>query len=99
MPLFIASLLGGLINIAGTIAGRVLLSLGFGAVTYTGISTALDFAKSQALGAISGMPAEAVQLMAFLKVGECISILSSAMLARLLLNGLTNGSITRLVQR
>lgn len=99
MPYFVAALLGGLINIAGTVAGRVLLALGFGLATYSGVSVSLEFLKSQALQAASGLPAGAVQLMAFLKVGEAISILTSAILVRLVLNGLTNGSITKLVQR
>ena len=36
MPAFIAALLGGLITVVGTMAGRVLVSLGIGVVTYVG---------------------------------------------------------------
>lgn len=99
MPLFVAALLGGLINIAGTLAGRVLISLGFGVVAYTGISTSLAFVKTQAVGAFQGLPADMVQLLSYMKVGESISIISSALLVRLALNGLTGDTIKRLVQR
>lgn len=99
MPLFIAALLGGLVNIAGTIAGRVLISLGFAAVTYTGLSTSLGWLKTQAVSALIGLPLQSVQLLAYMKVGESISIIFSALLVRQLLNGLAGDGIKRLVQR
>jgi hypothetical protein len=99
MPTFVAALLGGLVQIAGTLAGRVLLALGFGAITYTGVSASLSFLKTQAISAAGGLGAEALQLMAYMKVGECISILSSAYLVSLTLAGLSaGGSISRLVK-
>jgi hypothetical protein len=100
MPAFIAALLGGLVNIAGQLAGRVLLALGFGAITYTGVSASLSFVKSQALSSLSGLPADLLGLMAFMKVGECISIISSAILVRMTLAGLSaGGSISKLVKQ
>lgn len=99
MPAFVAALLGGLINIAGYLAGRVLLSLGFGVVVYTGISATLDYVKDQAISSISGLPSDMVQLLAYMKVGECISIITGALAVRMLMNGLSNGSIKRLVQQ
>lgn len=99
MPLFVAALLGGLINVAGTIAGRVLLGLGFAAITYTGVSSSIGWLKSQAITAFAGLPAQALGMMATMKIGESISILISALLVRQLLSGLTSDSIKRLVQR
>jgi hypothetical protein len=100
MPAFIAALLGGLVLMAGPIAGRVVLALGFGAVTYAGVSTTLAWLKSQVLGALTGLSADMLGLLAFLKVGEAISIVFSALLVRLVLNGLSDGgSISRLVKR
>lgn len=99
MPLFVAALLGGLINIAATLAGRVLLALGFASVTYTGLTTTLDWLKAQAVASITALPAEAVGMLSTMKVGESISIITSALLARMLLNGLSaGGSISRLVK-
>lgn len=99
MPAFVAMLLGGLIEICGSIAGRVLVSLGFGFVTYTGVSTTLTWLKAQAVAAATGLPADVLGLLAVMKVGEAISIVFSALLVRLLLNGLSaGGSISRLVR-
>lgn len=97
MPAIIAALLGGLINIVGTLAGRVLVALGIGVVTYSGINTAIDFLKSQAISGLSALPADLVGIIAYMKVGVCINILSSAYLARLALNGMTSGSFKKWV--
>ena len=100
MPAFIAALLGGLVNIAGHLAGRVLLSLGIGAVTYTGLATSLDWLKAQAVGALQGLPSDLIGLIAFLKVGEAISIVVSALLVRMTLDGLSaGGAISKLVKQ
>lgn len=99
MPAFVVMLLGGLVEIAGSLAGRVLLSLGFGFVTFTGTNTTISWAKSQALGALSGLSAQMLGLLAYMKVGEAISIVFSALLVRLLLQGLSaGGSISKLVK-
>lgn len=97
MPVFIAAIGGMLINIVGHLAGRVLVALGIGVITYTGLSASLDWMKAQALASFAGMPAEAVQLAAFLKVGTCISIVSSAMAARMLINGMQGDTFKRWV--
>lgn len=41
MPAFLAALLGGLINIASTLTGRVLVALGLGVASYTGLAASL----------------------------------------------------------
>lgn len=99
MPAFIAALLGGLINIAGSLVGRVLIALGMSVVTFTGLSTTLDWVKGQAVAALTGLPAEMLGLVGLLGVGEFISIIASALAARLLLNGLTDGSIKKLAMK
>ena len=100
MPALAAALLGGLVNIAGHLAGRVLIALGFGSITYTGLSATTSWLKSNALAAASGLPLDLLQLLAFLKVGESISILSSAVGVLMLLRGLSSGgSISKLVKR
>lgn len=99
MPAFVAMLLGGLVQIAGSLAGRVMIALGFGIVQYSGVSVTLTWLRDQALSALTGMPGQLVQLLAFMKVGEAISIIFSALGVRLLLNGLSaGGSISRLVR-
>lgn len=99
MPAFLPMLLGGLINVAGTIAGRVLIGLGISVITFSGLSVTLTWVKNQAISALQGLPAELVQLLAYAGVGEFVSIVASGLAARLLLNGLTDGSIKKWVMK
>lgn len=93
------ALLGGLINIAGTLAGQVLVGLGIGVVTYTGIDTSITWLKSSFVTAVGGLPAEVVGMMALMKVGSCVSMVASAVLVKMTLNGLTSGTMKSWVKR
>lgn len=97
MPVFLAALGGVLINIAATVAGRVLIALGIGVVSYTGLDFTLSFLKTQAVSSLTGLPAEVVGLISFMKVGVCISIITSAIAVRATLQGLTGGTVKRWV--
>ena len=100
MPLFIAALWGALLSVVGTLVGRVLVSLAIGYVTYIGVDTAITWAKTQFLTGMSGLSANAVGIAATMKVGVCVSMLLSAITARLVLNGLTSaGTVTKMVTR
>lgn len=52
-----------LMALAAPLAGRVLLSLGFGTVTYVGLQAALSMALNQAKGATAGLSAEVIALL------------------------------------
>lgn len=97
MPLFIAAIWGGLISVMGTMVVKVLISLGVAYVTYLGVDTAIMWAKGQFLAGLVGAPAAAVQLMGLMKVGQCISMLTSAYLGRMVLGGMVGGAIKKMV--
>lgn len=99
MPLWVAAIVGGLIQAAGTLVGRVLISLGFGYVVFSGVDVGLGALRDAVVSNIGGLPAAAVGVASTAKVGVCISILFSALSARLLLNGLTGGVLKRLVAK
>jgi hypothetical protein len=99
MPLLISSIIGGIVSALGTLVGRVLISLGIGYVTFTGVDASFEWAKAQFLGGLSGLPAGAVGLMGLLKVGVCVSMLLSALTTRLVISGLTSGTIKRMVTK
>jgi len=98
MPLFLASLLGGFINIAGTLVGRVLIGLGISAVTYTGLSTSLSWLSSSAVTQLLSLPPQVLGVLSLLKVGSAISLIMSATAAKLTLNGLTGDTFRRWVK-
>lgn len=98
MPLIIAALWGALISIAGTLVGQVLLSLGIGYLTFTGVDLSIAWAKAQFLSGLTGIPAAAVGLAGVMKVGVCVSMLLSAVTARVTLSGMqAGGSIKKMV--
>ncbi len=99
MPIFIAALGGMLINIVGYLAGRVLVALGIAVVTYTGVNASLEALKSQAVASFSALPPEVYQILAMMRVGQCISIITSAIAARMLLDGLTSDTFKRWVHK
>lgn len=96
---FIASLLGGLVDAAGTLVGRVLLSLGISFSVYKGLDTSLDFLRDSAVSNFQGLPAVSLQLLGLMKVGKVISIVTSALAARMALNGMTSGAIKKMVTK
>lgn len=98
MPVFISAFLGGLAGMAGSLVGRVLVALGVSVVTYTGMSTSLAFAKQQFIDSVAALPPEVVGLLSAAGVGSFISIITSALTARLVLNGLTGDTIKRWVK-
>lgn len=97
MPAFIAALMGALIQIVGSLVGRVLVALGMSVVTYTGMSITLTWLKSQAVTAALGLPSDVVGMLSIMKVGTSISIIFSAMLARLVVTGLSSDTVKRWV--
>lgn len=97
MPIIIGFLWSALISISGTLVAKVLLSLGIGYVTYTGVSASIDWAKAEFLTGMSGLPAAAVGMASTMKVGVCVSMLLSAITARAVMNGMSAaGSIKKM---
>lgn len=88
----LSAVLGGLIQ-------KALVSLGIGAVTYAGVSTSLSFLKTQAVTAALGLGPEIVGLLSVLKVGSCVSIIFSATVAKMTLNGLNSDTVKRWVKK
>lgn len=99
MPVFVAAIGGMLINLVGTLVGRVLIALGISVVTYTGITVTLDALKDQAISAFSGLPPEVFGILGILKVGQCISIVTSAIAAKLVIDGLSGDTIKKWIYK
>lgn len=95
MQIFIAALIGALVQAAGSLVGRVLLSLGIGYAAYSGIDTSIAWARDFAVAKISASHAQTVAAAGALKVGTCISIITSALVAKMTLAGLTSGTLKR----
>lgn len=99
MPVFLATLGGVLLNIAGSFLLRMLVAAGISLVTYKGINTTLDWLKGQAISSIQGLNGDIMGMIGVLQVGTCISIIFSAMTARLLITGFSSDTVKRWVTK
>lgn len=100
MPWIISVLLGGLIQIVGSVVGRVIIALGFGFVEYVGISALVDQVKADAQNYLNAFGASGLAAWAgFFRIDVHITIIISAIGVKMLLNALTGDKVRRLVQR
>ena len=96
MPVIAGIIWGGLLNILGTIVGRIFLAIGMGVVVYTGFSSVLDQINSFGRGALLSLPPDLKQILGLLRIGEVFSMYSSTVLIKMMYQyGLNNGSIKR----
>lgn len=99
MPAILGWLLRGLVWIAGSFGGQLLVGLGIGVATYTGARTVMTSFKSQAVSAFLGLDPDVLGMLGILKVGQAISIVFSAMVIRATLQGLSSDTVKRFVKR
>ena len=99
MNALVMAFFGIALNFVSTFVGRILVSLGIGVVTFTGLSTTLGWLKTQAVNSALGLPPEVLGMMGVLKVGNCISIVFSAIVARALLDSVNSDSFKRFVKK
>jgi len=79
---------------------RVLVVLGVGAVSYLGISAIMSTVISAIQSNLSGLPSDVAAILHVASVDRGVSIVLSAVSARLVLWGLTaGGAIKRMVWR
>lgn len=90
------ALVAGLASGAVQIVLKVLASLGFGYLTFTGIDYLTTQNQAQIFTLIALLPPLAQQILGVLQVGTCIKILFSALVMRLTVFGLNAGVIKRM---
>jgi len=93
----VASIGGMLINVAGSVAGRVMAALGISVTTFTGIGASFEWLKEQMLEALAGVPKEIIELLAFMKIGTCVNIIITAIAVRMAITGMTSEALKKWV--
>lgn len=66
----------------GDLTKRALLAIGLGTVTYAGLDTAIEAAKTQVLASYGALPVATMQLADLAGVGQTIGIVLGAIVAR-----------------
>lgn len=97
MPVFVAAIGGMLLNIVGSMVGRIFVALGMVVMTYKGLDSSVTWLEGQAVSALSGLPGEALSLVSYMRVGEAISIVGSAITTRLILDGVQSDTFKKWV--
>ena len=100
MPVIAGVIWGGLLNIVGTLVGRILLAIGLGVVSYVGFGSILDQITSVGRNSLVGLPPELKQILGLLRIGEVFTMYSSAVSIKMMYqHGLSNGTIKRMGYR
>ena len=100
MPAFlIPAIAGALISIASSLVGRVILALGMGVISYTGINASLGVFKTYFANSMNSLGSDLIGIMGLLQIDVCMSIFVAAGLARLVINGATSGTIKKLAMK
>jgi hypothetical protein len=75
---------------------RILAAVGVGSVTYLGIGSLFDVAESYILANFAAVPPSVLSVLGIMQVDRALTLLLSALSARLTLAGLSAaGSLTR----
>jgi hypothetical protein len=69
---------------------KLLRGLGFTAVSYVGLSAALDKIKDLVMANFTSVPVEVINVLGLLKIDVCFNIILSALVARTLLRGFSS---------
>lgn len=93
MPVVIAALLGGLLQFAGSMVGRVLIALGMSYVTYRGLNTLLTLALTDIKNAIGGLGGAAAGLIGMLWIDKALTMYFSSVVAATVIKGWSGSGI------
>lgn len=96
MAFFIPALLGALATAMASLVGRVVIALGIGFVTYTGITISITAMRDSVIASMQGLPADAVSLASYLWIDKALTVLFSAVTISLTMK-LTEGAVKKMV--
>ena len=83
-----------LFTVAAPLIRHILKALGIGAVTYTGLTIAIDQLESMFLSSINGLAADVVGILGIMQIDVAFNMIVSSVIAKAILDGLnsTTGS-------
>jgi len=94
--LLIPAIAGALVSVATSLVGRVIMALGLGLVSYTGLNASLTIFKNYFNTAMGGAGANVAGMAGVLQLDVCMSIFIAAGLAKLAIAGATSGTMKKL---
>lgn len=97
MQFLVAALVGGFLQVASSMVGRVLLALGISFVVYSGFDVGITWILDQIKSNMGAMPADVVAFLAWLWVDRAINLVFSAFSAALTLKMAGGTTLTKMV--
>lgn len=74
---------------------KLLIALGFGFITYQGVDALIGYVLQHAYANFSAVSPEMLGMLGLLKIDKALNVLSSAYVARLAIQGVTSGLMTK----
>ena len=99
MPFLASIICGALLQVAASLVGRVLLALGMGAVTYTGLNIGLSYFGTTFTNAMGSAGPTLAGMMGVLQLDTCLAIFTAAALAKLAIAGASSGTVKRIAMK
>jgi len=97
-PLLIPALVGALATAMGSLAGRAIIALGVGFITYKGIDLSIEALKQSAMSGVRGLPADALNFIAFMWLDKAMTVIFSAVVTAMSIRAL-GGSVKKMVMK
>ncbi len=100
--LLASAIVGFLAQACVSLVGRVLVALGIGFVTFTGLEAMLGGVKSLFLSyvaSVGSLPWNVVGILGVLKVGVSMNMILTTLAVRASLSGLSGGSIRKMIHK
>jgi hypothetical protein len=91
--------LGGLLTIAGSLVGRVLLALGMGFVTFKGFDLTVSWLLDQIKSYMGQMPSDVLSFLGWCWVDKAIGMVFSSYTAAIAVKVAGGSGITKLVTK
>lgn len=88
-----AAIWAALSGVLGSLVGQVLVALGIGYVSYSGIDVILNYGKTLILDNLNATGTSIVGVLGLLKVGTAINIMFSAVAAKMTIAGVKSGAV------
>jgi len=95
MPALIAVLVGALGQLLMSLVPRILIALGIGFATFTGITAGFDVLKAQIIANMQGLPATITGVLGLLRLDQGVTLVLSAYAAVIAVK-VVQGASTRL---
>lgn len=97
MPALLIAFASMMIQVAGTLVGRILIALGITYVSYKGFDLVIDWVQQNVFSSISSLEASAFAVVVRCRIPDALAIIFGAIMTKFLVKGLTSATFKTMV--